>query len=103
MTRDSDLTRVFERSAIVAALERAGRRVDAAIRDSRLLARGRSYRETVRVMPGATLLIATATHIILQGTIARPPHWYWLILPFIFGLGGVLLLIMVDRAPRRRD
>jgi|SoiMetStandDraft_5_1073268.scaffolds.fasta_scaffold07296_2 hypothetical protein len=102
MTSDRDIIRVFEASAIVGAAERIGRRWVAAVRHSRLLPLFGAELDAARRRPGVTVLTATAVHVMLMLAIARPPAWYWLILPSIFAISGALLWVMVDSRLRPR-
>jgi hypothetical protein len=93
---DRDVTRLVEGSAIVRAIERVVIALTAAVEHSRLLPAMASPWAAARTRPGTVMLAACATHVVLMLVMARPVAGYWLILPSIDAVAGVLLLVMVD-------
>jgi hypothetical protein len=103
VTPDRTVIDVLERSAVVGAVDRLGRSMTASLHHSRLLPPLRAQLNSARARPGTTLLAAAAVHVVLQGALARPVSWYWLILPLIYSLAGALLTLMVDSRATPRD
>lgn len=101
MIDDRQIIRVIEASAVARACDRLRRRIEAAARDSRLLPLLRERAGVARVRPGAVLIAAAITHVILQ-SMARPPLWYWLILPSIAFAAGLVLMLTIDSRVRNR-
>jgi hypothetical protein len=102
MTTERGVVRLLEDSAIVRTVDRLFCRLAAATRQSRALSRVAAHVDHARTRPGAILLAAVVTHLVLMIAIARPPAGYWLILPSIYTAAGVLLVFAVDlKAPPR--
>ena len=90
---DNQAARLFDTSALVRGIERGARALRTAAVDSRSIAIGRSWFTAARPHPGALLVAAALTHIVLMIAIARPVYWQWSILPSIALAAGALLLL----------
>ena len=102
MISDRDLMRVIEGSAIFRAIDRFVSRLVIGFSHSRLVPQIKYQAKHAAAHRGATLLTAVAVHVLLVATLGRPMLWYWLILPALFAVAGLLLLLMVDSKAARR-
>jgi hypothetical protein len=103
MTSERGVVRIIEGSAVVRAVDRLFGRIGAAARRSRALSKVAAELDDGRTRPGAVVLTAVVTHLILMIAVARPPAGYWLILPMIYAAAGLLLLFAVDLKAWPRD
>jgi hypothetical protein len=102
MTSERGIVRIIEGSAVVRAVDRLFHRIAAAARQSRSLPKAVALFDDARTRPGAVVLAAVVTHLVLMIAVARPLAGYWLILPSIFAAAGVLLVFAVDLKARPR-
>ena len=90
---DNVVWRAFETSATARAIERGAGRLRAGARGSRAVAAGRSWLSAAATDPGAVVIVAALTHLIVTALFARPVHWQWMILPAIALCAGAVLAV----------
>lgn len=94
--------RAFEDSALVRRIERAVVTLRAWSASSVAVAQAGEWLPNVRSRIGHVLVAATLTHVALMVTIARPPSWYWIILPSIVLMAGAVLIVIAQPGRRQR-
>lgn len=92
-TRDAVVLQVLDDSAVVRRVEGLAAGIARAASSSRALALGRTARRELSQHSGPILLAAAATHVGLAAVGARPPGWYWLMIPGACAVVGVLLTL----------
>jgi hypothetical protein len=91
---ESAVVAAIEGSAIVGVIQRAGTRLSHATQRSILLTSLAAVFRDAAARPGVTVLAAVLTHVPLVSIVARPPFWYWVIVPAICAAAGVMLLLV---------
>ncbi len=95
--RDRSVLAVVERSAVVDRIERLGDLLRRAALDSRILRWLRLLSPPVSQHAGLTLLVAAFVHVVIVGAVVGPRHGYWLLLPAMAAVAGILLIIVQRR------
>src|SRR4051812_3229758 len=102
------LIAIFERSAIVRALDAVARRIERAWADSRLSVSARGAADRWRSTPrplrlrlsGVALVTASVIHVLLTLTQHPLPGWRWLLIPMVIAAQGALLMLMSNGETR---
>ena len=90
---------VVQRSVVFGRVERLGRLFRRAALDSHAVRGLRHVSVSVSAHAGITLLAAVFVHTMLVGAVVRPANAYWLLLPSMAAVAGILLIILPRRRP----
>lgn len=94
---DQSVLDIVQRSVVIDRLERLGRRLRRAALDSRILRKCTQLGGSVSTHAGITVLVAVFVHIVLVGAVVGPGNAYWLLLPSMAAVAGILLIIVQRR------